>query len=181
MKSKRTFVFPLSITPTRRCHGAVSLACTTLVAAALAVGLAACDKRATSNPGATPAAVGSGQTSGGSNASMPSSGVEVRTPAAPDARGGGSTGGKGIAATPDTSGGPSTGSPSPGASNSGVASIQNSAPVGSAANASSANGSVAVTPPQVSTNGGASASSLGNSATTQGNTNSTPQSNTGGR
>ena len=38
-----------------------------------------------------------------------SSGVEVRTPAAPDSRGGGSSGSKGMPAVTDTSGGPTSG------------------------------------------------------------------------
>ncbi|MDB5868613.1 MAG: hypothetical protein JWP96_945 [Polaromonas sp.] len=147
----------------------------------MVLGLTACDRRSESSPGSTPAAVGSGhKSSGRTEAGTPSSGVEVRTPAAPDTRNGGSTGSAGVVPTPDTSGGPSSGSTGSGASNSGVASINRSAPTGSASSNQN-NGTVQVTPPVTSTNGGAPASSLGNSGASSGNTNSTPQSNTGGR
>ena len=53
-----------------------------------------------------------GSRQSGSNATTSpgaSSGVEVRTPAAPDSRGGGSSGSKGMPAVTDTSGGPTSG------------------------------------------------------------------------
>lgn len=82
------------------------------------VALAGCDRRSESNPGSTPAAVGSGTTSSGrSDAGTPSSGVEVRTPAAPDIRSGGSSGAAGVVPVPDTSGAPSSGSTGSGSSN----------------------------------------------------------------
>lgn len=144
-----------------------------------ALSLAGCDKRSESSPGSSPAAVGSGTSSSGrTEAGKPSTGTEVATPAAPDARGGSSTGAAGVAPVPDTSGGPSSGSMSPGASSSGVASTRPSEPTGSAANTGPGGGTVPVTPPQVSTNGGMPASGLGNSSSS-GNTNSTPQSTTG--
>lgn len=177
------------------------------IALALCMGLAGCDKRAESNPGSTPAAIGSQSTSG-STADQPSSSVETRTPAAPDGRQGGSSGSQGMPAVPDTSGAPTStdlnnnqpriatpgtggaapgsttgaGAPSPGSSN------------GSAITAGNANraadGSVqgnpqgAGTSPRPSdgtTNGGLPASALGGTGTSNGNTNSHPSSNTGNR
>ena len=142
-----------------------------------ALSLAGCDRQSTSHPGSMPAKTGSGTSSGG-NSPQPgtSSGVEVRTPAAPDSRGGGSSGSKGVAPIPDTSGVPSSGSNSPGAGN---ASTVNNASVDGPNNGQNNKGTVPVTPPVVSTNGGLPASSLANSGTSSGNTNSTPQSSTG--
>lgn len=83
----------------------------------LVTALAGCDRRSESNPGSTPAAVGSGTTSSGrSDAGTPSSGVEVRTPVAPDIRSGGSSGSAGMPPVPDTSGAPSSGSTGSGSS-----------------------------------------------------------------
>jgi len=151
--------------------------CVALAVAAL--GLAGCDRRSQSNPGSTPAAIGSGTApSGRTDAGTPSVGVETTTPGAPDTRGGGSTGPKGAAPTADTSGGPYSGSNSPGASSS------TAAPAGASASslgASSASGSgTGAVAPSATTNGGAPASALGNSASS-GMTNSTPQSATGNR
>ena len=84
----------------------------------LAVALAGCDRRSESSPGSTPAAVGAGSASNGrSDAGTSSSGVEVRTPAAPDIRSGGSSGSVGVVPVPDTSGAPSSGSTASGGSN----------------------------------------------------------------
>lgn len=83
----------------------------------MTLALAGCDRRSESNPGSSPAALGAGGASSGrTEAGTRSSEVEVRTPSAPDIRGGGSTGPVGVTPTPDTSGGPSSGSTSPGAS-----------------------------------------------------------------
>lgn len=97
-------------------HGRMPWLCMAVAAALLST--AGCDRRSESSPGSSPAAVGSGSTSSGrSDAGTASSGVETRTPAAPDIRSGGSTGPAGVAPTPDTSGGHSTASIPPGASN----------------------------------------------------------------
>ena len=134
-----------------------------------ALALAGCDRRSESNPGSTPAAVGSGSTSSGrSDAGTPSSGVEVRTPAAPDTRSGGSSGSAGMAPVPDTSGAPSSGSSGNGAS---------SMAAGNAAQSANA----PATGAQTTTNGDLPASAMGKSGTPSGNTSSTPQSNTGGQ
>lgn len=135
-----------------------------LCVAAAALALAGCDdRRSESNPGSTPAAVGSGSTSSGrSDAGTPSSGVEVRTPVAPDIRSGGSSGSAGMPAVPDTSGGPSTGSTGSGSSN---------VVPGQATTDSASPGSGAVSPGARGVAG----------STSSGNTNSTPQSNTGGQ
>lgn len=74
----------------------------------LTLGLSACDRRNESGTGST----GNNRT----DASPPSTEVEVRTPSAPDSRGGGSSGFKGSKPTADTSGGPTSGSDSPGPS-----------------------------------------------------------------
>lgn len=66
----------------------------------LALSLVACNKNSEPVPG---------NTSKSSTAPGASGGVEVRTPSAPDSRGGGSSGFKGSAPTADTSGGSSTG------------------------------------------------------------------------
>lgn len=140
----------------------------------LTLGLSGCDRRSESNPGSTPAAVGSGKTSSGrSDAGMPSSGVEVSTPSAPDSRGGGSSGSAGVGPIPDTSGAPSSGSSSPGASRAG--------PAPSTAGAPAERGRVEVIAPQVTNNGGVPASALGQAGSTSGNTNSMPASTTGSR
>ena len=97
-----------------------------------ALSLSACNKQSTSYPSNPAASVGSGTGSASGNASSQpssSSGAEVQTPAAPDARGGGSSGFKGSVPTPDTSGGPSSGSNSAGASTTGAPSSAASAPV----------------------------------------------------
>ena len=101
------------------------------------LGLSACDRRSQSNPGSTPAAIGSGKTSSGrSDAGTPSDSVEVRTPAAPDTLGGGSSGPKGSVPTPDTSGGPSSASSAPGTTPAGPASTPSSTPQDSTRNTS---------------------------------------------
>ena len=93
----------------------------------LALGLSACDRRSESNPGSTPAAIGSGEKSRGrGEAGTPGDSVEVRTPAAPDTLGGGSSGPKGSVPTADTSGGPSSASSAPAASPGGTASTPSS-------------------------------------------------------
>ncbi len=103
----------------------------------LALGLSACDRRSESNPGSTPAAIGSGEKSRGrGEAGTPSDSVEVRTPTAPDTLGGGSSGPKGSVPTPDTSGGPSSASSAPGAAPAGTASTPSSTPQGSTGNTS---------------------------------------------
>ena len=100
-----------------KCSPLALLHCLCSVVAVVA--LAGCDRRSESNPGSTPAAVGSGSTSNGrSDAGTASSGVEVRTPAAPDTRSGGSSGSAGVAPIPDTSGAPSSGSTGSGSSDS---------------------------------------------------------------
>jgi len=145
--------------------------------------LAGCDRRSESNPGSTPAAIGSGSTSNGrSDAGTPSGGVEVRTPAAPDTRSGGSSGSAGVAPVPDTSGAPSSGSTGSGSSDvrpgqvgGGVATGSSGAAVSQSGGASSGTGT------QTTTNGGVPASAMGGAGTTSGNSNSTPQSSTGGR
>lgn len=140
----------------------------------LVLGLSGCDRRSESNPGSTPAAVGSGTSSSGrSDAGTPSSGVEVTTPSAPDSRGGGSSGSAGMKPIPDTSGAPSSGSSSPGPSIGGPAPSTTPTPV--------ERGTAEVIPPKVSNNGGVPASALGRSGTSSGNTNSTPASTTGNR
>ena len=146
------------------------------------VALAGCDRRSESNPGSTPAAVGSGSTSNGrSDAGTPSSGVEVRTPVAPDTRSGGSSGSAGVGPIPDTSGAPSSGSTGSGSSDirpgevgAGVAPASPGGPAHQAGGASSSSA-------PITTNGGVPARERGGAGSTSGNTNSTPQSNTGGQ
>lgn len=82
-------------------------------ALALALGLSACGKSNNSDT--------SSSTSGNKSRTVapgPSTEVEVRTPAAPDSRGGGSSGPKGSVPTADTSGGPSSDVSVPGAASS---------------------------------------------------------------
>lgn len=113
------------------------------------LGLSACDRRSESNPGSSPAAIGSGsKSSGRSDAGTPSDGVEVRTPSAPDSRGGGSSGFKGSKPTADTSGGPTSDKSLPGVSSSGTASGTSSAPTGSASSGVQSGATVPVTPPR---------------------------------
>ena len=144
--------------------------------------LAGCDRRSESNPGSTPAAVGSGSTSGGrSDAGTPSSGVEVRTPAAPDIRSGGSSGSAGVAPVPDTSGAPSSGSTGSGSSDIRPGDVGAGVATGAAGGTAQQSGGGAASSAQTTTNGGVPASAMGGAGSTSGSTNSTPQSNTGGR
>ena len=144
--------------------------------------LAGCDRRSESNPGSTPAAVGSGSTSNSrSDAGTPSSGVEVRTPVAPDIRSGGSSGSAGVAPVPDTSGAPSTGSTGSGSSDIRPGQVGAGVAPGSPSGTTPQSGSTPSTGTQPTTNGGVPASAMGGSGTTSGNTNSTPNSSTGGR
>jgi len=157
------------------------LSCLCLALTVAAFGLAGCDRRSESNPGATPAAVGSGTApSGRTDAGTPSSGVDVATPAAPDARGGGSTGAQGVVPVPDTSGGPYSGNTTPGAAKSGPPPAGAPVPAGTAHLGGAAGAGTADRSPSSTTNSGAPASALGNAAS-NGNTNSTPQSSTGNR
>lgn len=141
--------------------------------------LAGCDRRSESNPGSTPAAVGSGSTSNGrSDAGTPSSGVEVRTPAAPDTRNGGSSGSAGVAPIPDTSGAPSSGSTGSGSSDIRPGEVGAGVATGSSSGSAHQGGGVPASSAQTTTKGGAPASAMGGAG---GNTNSAPQSNTGGQ
>jgi hypothetical protein len=143
--------------------------------------LAGCDRRSESNPGSTPAAVGSGSTSNGrTDAGTPSSGVEVRTPAAPDIRSGGSSGSAGVAPVPDTSGAPTTGSTGSGSSDIRPGQVGAGVAPGTSSGAATPSGGAPSTGAQTTTNGGVPGSAMGGSGTTSGNTNSTPKSNTGG-
>ena len=194
-----------------KASGRVFQTMASLTAAALmAMALAACDQRAESSPGSSPAAIGSASTSG-KTATEPSSGVEVRTPSTGDIKPGGSSGSKGVPAIPDTSGGPTAGGlnngqppvavpptagAAPGSATSGTAPIPG-ANKGSAINAGNANragngavqggtrteGALEPRPSGGTTNGGVPASVLCGSGANDGNSNSnsTPQSNTGNR
>lgn len=111
---------PIHFTPIRPAPKFLALAWTGVLLLVVSAGLSACDRRSESS---SPAASGSGDTaSGRAGEGAPSSNVEVRTPTAPDTRGGGSSGFKGMPPIPDTSGGPSSGGNSPSASSSNPAS-----------------------------------------------------------
>lgn len=150
-----------------------------LCALAAVLALAGCDRRSESNPGSTPAAIGSGSTSNGrSDAGTSGSGVEVRTPAAPDTRSGGSSGSAGVAPIPDTSGAPSSGSTGSGSSEVRPGQVGGGVTTGSSgAAASQSGGASSGAATQTTTNGGVPASAMGGAGTTSG----APQSSTGGR
>lgn len=136
------------------------------LAVTLALGIAACSDRNAPPPGKSPPSAGAPSSSGQAGNS---GGTVMATPAAPDSQAGGSTGFKGAAPLPDTSGGPSSGP----------------RPVGAGPN-SSVSGPVNAefapmrgTRDGTSTNGGLPASALGSAAGPGGSTNSTPNSSTG--
>ena len=136
------------------------------LAVVLILGLGACGDRNAPATGNSPPSAGSPSSSGQAGNS---GGTIAATPAAPDSPGGGSTGFKGVAPLPDTSGGPSSGPRPAGAG-------PNSAVSGPL---SAEKGTIRGTGNGTSTNGGLPASALGNAAGLGGSTNSTPNSSTG--
>ncbi|MDB5966122.1 MAG: hypothetical protein JWQ72_2622 [Polaromonas sp.] len=150
---------PMFRSPTRHRPNALVLA--VVLAVSL---LGACRDSADRDPGRSPPAAGS------DNPSRPATGsadsTVMRTPAAPDSPGGGSTGFKGVTPLPDSSGGPTSGPRPAGAG-------PNSAVSGPVSGPGAGQGGSGAT-----TNGGTTAGALANSAG-NGNTNSTPNSSAG--